>query len=380
MNPFQLPVSDPVATAPIDTTIAAATEEEQEVLHASIKAGSVAQIVIAIVAVLGLIYIAKVFLVTFLASLLLAFMLEPLVQELEHIRVPRPVGAMVAVLLLSSVAGGLTYFFYSRGVDFANELPRYSTEIRSALSKITKNSKKLEESTHAVMPQMPGEKRAVPVQVQPASGLSSITFEQTGIIAEIILAITFVPFIIYFMLTWKQHAHSKTVHLFSEEHQKTAYRTVGKISRMIRSFLIGNLILGLANSIVSGAVFWSLHIPYFYFLGLISGFISLVPYLGVLLAILPPLAIGIGVLSKVGVMVMVGTVFLLHVFTVNVLYPKIVGKRLKLNPLIVTLALLFWAWIWGAMGLILAVPIVGAAKIICDHVDSLRPLGAWLGD
>jgi predicted PurR-regulated permease PerM len=66
--------------------------------------------------------------------------------------------------------------------------------------------------------------------------------------------------------------------------------------------------------------------------------------------------------------------------TTNVIFPKVVGKRLRLNPLAVTLALLFWAWIWGAMGLILAVPLVAMAKIICDYVDSLRGFGAWLGD
>ena len=51
---------------------------------------------------------------------------------------------------------------------------------------------------------------------------------------------------------------------------------------------------------------------------------------------------------------------MLHLISMNVLYPKLVGKRLRLNPLAVTMALLFWAWIWGAMGLILAVPMVGA--------------------
>jgi predicted PurR-regulated permease PerM len=64
----------------------------------------------------------------------------------------------------------------------------------------------------------------------------------------------------------------------------------------------------------------------------------------------------------------------------NVLYPKIIGKRLQLNPLAVTLALLFWGWLWGAMGLILAVPITAALKIIFDHVEGLRPWGAWLGE
>ena len=74
------------------------------------------------------------------------------------------------------------------------------------------------------------------------------------------------------------------------------------------------------------------------------------------------------------------TVFGLHVFALNVLYPKLIGKRLQLNPLAVTISLLFWGWLWGAMGLILAVPITAAMKIIFDNVDVMRPYGAWLGE
>jgi predicted PurR-regulated permease PerM len=193
------------------------------------------------------------------------------------------------------------------------------------------------------------------------------------------LAVSFIPFLVYFMLTWKDHAHNATVRLFPKEHRLLAHRTVGRISNMIRSFIVGNVLVGVLISAISVAVFWYLGIPYFYFLGVISGFVSLIPYLGVFLALLPPLAGGIGSLDRGGVLIIVVTVIGLHLLTMNVLYPKVVGKRLRLNPLAVTLALLFWAWIWGAMGLILAVPIVGAAKIICDYVDPLRGLGEWLG-
>jgi predicted PurR-regulated permease PerM len=199
-------------------------------------------------------------------------------------------------------------------------------------------------------------------------------------LGEALLAITFVPFPVYFMLTWKDHAHSATVRLFPKEHRLVAHRTVGRISAMIRSFIAGNVLIGLISALVSAIVFWRLGLPYFYFLGVISGFASLVPYIGVFLALLPPLAGGIGIVSGRGVLLILLTVVGLHLLALNILYPKIVGKRLRLNPLAITLSLLFWAWIWGAMGLILAVPIVGATKIICDYIDPLRGLGAWLGD
>jgi predicted PurR-regulated permease PerM len=361
--------------------VSASSAEEEEVLHASIKAGSIAQIVVAAVAVLGLIYLLKLVMVTTLTSILLAFIAEPLVGWLERLRLPRPVGALIAVLLMIAISGAASYFFYSRAVDFANQLPQYSGRIQATVGEIFSQTHKIEESTKSVVnPPQDGERKPVPVEVKGAPGLTSIIAKGGGSILEVVLAVSFVPFLVYFMLTWKDHARAATLRLFPKEHRLLAHRTIGKISSMIRSFLVGNAVLGVVNAAVSVVVFWILGIPYFYFIGVISGFVSLIPYLGVFLALLPPLAGGMGSLSRMGAVVVFITVIGLHVVTLNYLYPKIVGPRVRLNPLAVTLALLFWAWIWGAMGLILAVPVVAATKIICDYVDSLRGFGAWLGE
>jgi predicted PurR-regulated permease PerM len=373
-----LPVANGVAH--LSAAVPSPESEEMEVIQASIKAGSLAQIVVAAIAVLGLIYLLKLVLITTLTSLLLAFILEPLVSQLRRTGLPRWAGALLAVVLMVALAGSLTFFFYNRAVDFAAALPKYSGRIRDTLSTFRSQSKKIEEGTRSVIGSPPSGQPPVPVEVQEAPALSRVVSAGAGPFGEVLLSVSFVPFLVYFMLTWKDHAHAKTVHLFPKEHQLTAFRTVGRISTMIRSFIAGNIFVGFLNSVVSSVVFWLLGIPYFYFLGTISGFVSLVPYLGVFLALLPPLAGGIETLNKTSVLIVLGTVIVLHVVTMNVLYPKIVGKRLRLNPLVVTLSLLFWAWIWGGMGLLLAVPVVGATKIVCDHVDSLRGLGAWLGD
>jgi predicted PurR-regulated permease PerM len=86
------------------------------------------------------------------------------------------------------------------------------------------------------------------------------------------------------------------------------------------------------------------------------------------------------VLKATGMLIIAATVCALHVASLNLLYPKFVGSRLQLNSLVVTVGLLIWGFIWGAMGLILAVPMLGAIKIICDHVPDLRPIGAWMGE
>jgi predicted PurR-regulated permease PerM len=358
----------------------AAVVEEAELLHASVKIGSVAQIVVAFIAVIGLIYLLKMVLVTILAAVMMAFVLDPLVNGLSRIKVPRSVGAVLAVILMLAVAGSVTDFFYTRAVEFATQLPKYSGNIRQSLGRIREQTNKLEESTRSVMASPKAGKSAVAVEIQEAPGLSRVIAAGSGTVGEVLLSITFLPFLVYFMLTWKDHAHIATVKLFRREHRLRAHRTIGRISAMVRSFIVGNVLVGGFSAMVSAVVFWHLGIPYFYFLGVISGFVSLVPYLGVFLALLPPLAAGIGILTNAGVGVVLLSLITLHILTTNVLYPKIVGRRLRLNPLAVTLSLLFWAWIWGAMGLILAVPLLGATIIICDYVDALRGVGAWLSE
>lgn len=372
-------ISD-VGLAEADAPATSAKMEEEEILHASIKAGSFAQVVVAVIAAVGLIYLLKLVLVTTLTAMLLAFALEPLVKQLARVRIPRALGALLAVLLMVALTVTLTHFFYSRAVDFATELPKYSGKIRSEMAGLRAQTSKIENSTKSMIASPRLDQRPVPVEIQESPGLSRIISASGGTIGDLLLAISFLPFLVYFMLTWKDHVHSHTVSIFPKEHRLVAHRTIARISEMIRSFITGNVAIGVANAVISGLVFWRLGIPYFYFLGAISGFVSLIPYLGVFLALLPPLAAGIGVLDKTGVVTVFLTVIGLHIVTTNVIFPKIVGKRLRLNPLAVTLALLFWAWIWGAMGLVLAVPLLAVTKIICDYIDSMRGFAAWLGD
>jgi predicted PurR-regulated permease PerM len=229
------------------------------------------------------------------------------------------------------------------------------------------------------MPEDKG-KKPIPVQVQQAPGLTKLISSGASQYGDLALAVGFVPFLIYFMLTWKAHAHSATLAVFPKEKRLVAYRTIGRISEMVRSFIVGNLLVGLLNALASTAIFGYLHLPYFYFLGVISAFVGLVPYLGLFFALLAPLAAGMGVLTNSQLAIVFVAVITLHVLSMNVLYPKVIGRRLRLNPLAVALSLLFWAWIWGAFGLVLAIPLMASTKIICDYIEPLQGLGHWLGD
>ena len=337
-----------------------------------------ALMILAVAVVLTLVYYAKLLLMILLLSVLLSFVLAPLVDFLLTRHVPRALGALVAVVLLTGVLGFLTYVSYNRAFDFIHDLPHYKNEIQWLVGRFTRQAETITKSTETVLEENKEEKNVV--TVRQASNWTDVLGPYASAVTETVLTITFVPFLVYFMLSWQDHVRSASVMLFKMENRNTAYVMLGLIAAMIRSFIVGNVLIGLFLSGGSVVVFGLLHLPYFYFFGVMSGFLSLVPYLGVILALVPPLIGGLGHVTTAEMALIIVAVFGLHLAAMNVLYPKILGKRLQLNPLAVTMSLLFWGWLWGAMGLVLAVPIMGAAKIVLDHVEPLRPYGAWLGE
>ena len=324
-------------------------------------------------AILAACYFAQEPLVVILVSVLIAFILDPVADFFTWMRIPRAIAAAMSVVLLLAVLVGIAYVGINKASALLRELPKYSQEVRKDVTALTRKAEKLE----ALNPAHAQEKGAV--KVKETTDWTDVLRRGFGSISQVVLAASFIPFLVFFMLTWQEHARKATMGLFSNENKRAAYVTMGLISGMIRNFMVGNLMIGLIMGGVSTVVFGILHIPFFYFAGFLSGFFSLVPYLGVVIALLPPIFMGIGHLTLMKIVVIAITVLALHLVSINVLYPKFLGGRLRLNPLTVTLALLIWGWIWGAAGLILAIPITGAMKIIFDHIAPLKPFGAWLG-
>jgi predicted PurR-regulated permease PerM len=326
---------------------------------------------IGIATILGLCYWGELVLAVMLVSVLLAFILAPVMEFFILLHLPRGLAAAVAVALLFAVIFGLVYYSSNQAIIFAQDLTKYTQKIRQEISQVRERAESLgsREPEGQIKP-----------EARSSTNWEEILTRGFGSVSQALLAASFVPFLVYFMLSWQHHVRSATVMLFSLENRNTAYITLGLISAMIRSFMVGNLLIGLFLGAASTIAFAILHVPFFYFIGFISGFLSLVPYLGVVLAMAPPIFVSLAHINSGDAVVIVMTVLGLHLVALNVLYPKFLGNRLQLNPLAVTIALLVWGWLWGAMGLVLAVPITAAMKIVFDHIESLKPYGAWMGE
>src|SRR5271167_4989756 len=105
----------------------------------------------------------------------------------------------------------------------------------------------------------------------------------------------------------------------------------------------------------------------------------MVPYIGAVLAWLPGFLLAIvkwHTVSRFGIIALALTG--IHIVAQNLIAPQLVGRQVRLNAVAITISLLFWGWLWGGMGLILGIPITAALRVICEHTESLKPVGRWL--
>ena len=383
----------------------------------------IAMPVLAMGAIIAILYFGRVFFITSLAALTIAFILEPFVALLVRIRFPRSLASFVVCSIALALLYVLGLGAYSQLAGLYDELPKYGERIGQIVDNIQQKISGMEDQTYRVLvparQRQEEERRRAQQQQQqaeqslrkgrkgvaapqspipgavPGTGAGAIPevriheentpigdyiYSRLSSFYQILLMASFIPFLVYFMLSWRDHINRSFLQFFHGEDRLVAARSMQGIADMVRAFVVGNFLLGILLAIVSSSLFWMLHVPYPMLVGPLSGVLSLVPYIGLPLAMIPPLFAALP-LNTVSVYVLVVVVVaMLHLLALNLLYPKIVGSRVHLNPLVVTFSLMLWGFLWDAQGLLLAIPLTAAIKAVCDNVKGLRAFGKFLGD
>jgi predicted PurR-regulated permease PerM len=374
-------------------------------------------LVLSAAALIALLYFGRAFCITLVIAVIIAFILDPFVGLVMRLRFPRGLASFVvctlALVLVYLVGLGL----YAELSGLSDELPVYSQRANTIVDNIADRIDQMEQNAYKLLvPKRMQEKdkdkaqaqaqqietkkkrRQQPVIPPPPDAAATPQVQEVRIIQErpslvryvysyvtsfynVLLMISFVPFLVYFMLSWRDHFRKSFLTLFEGPDRSVAGKSWNSIADMARAYVFGNFLLGLLVSLASCISFWSWHLPYWLLVGFMSGFLSLVPYVGLPLAMIPPVFAALAVYATLSpFLLIIGTVAFFHLLALNLLYPQIVGARVHLNPLAVTIALMFWGTIWGGIGLVLAIPITAAAKAVFDNIDTLQPYGKMLGD
>ncbi len=337
------------------------------------------QRIIAAGIVIGFCYFAASVVMTLLLSVLLAYLLDPFVEWLERWHVRRALGALLVLLVALAMVVGLGYLVFDRADHFAQDWPKYSAVLKQGALVVERKLERLEARVSELTPaEQRG--RAAAVRIEEQRPVRNLLLRGIGSLYSVLLTATFVPFLVFFMLAAKHDVWHGTLQLFPTAHRTRVKHALEQVSVMLRGYVVGNVLVAVILALVSWAFFWMIGLEYPFLAGVVSGMLNLVPYLGAILAWAPPFVIGLSQWKHVGPFLGVaGMLSFFHLIAINVLLPALVGKRVHLNALAVTIALLFWGWLWGGMGLILAIPITATFKVICDNVESWEPVGRWLG-
>ena len=333
--------------------------------------------VLAAAIILLFFYYAAGVVITVLLSILLAYFLDPAVELLERMHVPRTVGAMVMVLVLIAVLVAVGYGLATRTEDFAANWPKYGALLKQAAGAVEGKIKGIEGQVSDIAPQ---------TAPQPGGGerpeasiVRTLLFRGIGSLYALFLEITFVPFLVFFMLAGKHEVWHGTLQLFPASQRTRVKETLEDLRDVLRDYLAGMTLLTMMVIAASSLFFWILGLDFPIVTGIASGLLNMVPYIGAVLAWLPAFIIALAKWRTFGQFALIaGGLTAIHVLALNLIAPQIVGRRVQLNAVAITIALLFWGWVWGGMGLLLAIPITAALRVICDHTESWRPIGRWL--
>lgn len=337
--------------------------------------------IIAAAIVIACINYASSVVITLICAILIAFVLEPGVHLLERIRVPRWLGALLMLILSIGLVYLIIYGIYDRVMAFIQEFPTYTQPLRHLFANFEAMIKNIEKLASGVVPASSAQSNLPTIRLQQESHWGQYLVRGIGSVYTFIVTVMFVPFLVFFMLTAKNHIWRGTLRLFSDTHREQAETVILNIGHMIRRYIFGNLMVALMSAALITPVFSLMQLHFALLIGPISAFLSMIPYLGVALAIAPPLIMALGqYVTATPFIIIAITIMVVHFLAINVLTPKFVGHQVSLNALTVTVSMMFWGWLWGAAGLILAVPITAAFKAVCDNVEKLKPWGAWMGE
>lgn len=367
---------------------------------------------IALAAAVALLYYGRDFFVTLIISAVFAFILDPAVVAVEKLRIPRAIATAIVIGIAFVAVYAIVAAASTQIRSIAEDLPTYSSRAREVVGKLNDDLDALEKKTlEMIVPQnlraqqqqieekpkeaMKARRRrgaAAPVQPTPPAVqevrihtdpkpiITTIYHYASGYFHVLVMA-SFVPFLVYFMLSWRDHFSRAFLLLFAGDHRYLVGKSWAGIGESTRAYVLGNFFLWLILSSVSAVAFFFLGVPYWPLVGPLSAFFSLVPYVGLPLSVLPPVLAALAVPNKFKIIISVALITAaLHVIAMNFLYAKIIGRRVRLNPLAVTVALMFWGLLWGGVGLILAIPITAGIKAVCENVESLEPYGRILGE
>ena len=321
--------------------------------------------------IVGALYYAKPFLVPLCFGGLLAMLFLPLSKWFESNKVPKGLSIILCIIIFVTVIAGIIWLISWQITDLTSE----ATDIESKLKKMINDVKESIRQNIGISKKQ--QEELISAQAQNSSGaLSTIGSSLTGFIVDFILVLVY----IFLFMYYRERIKTFVLKLVPAPQKKNAETIIYDIEKVSQQYITGlGMMIG-CLWIMYSIGFSIVGVKYAILFAIICGILEIVPFvgnfLGNLLAIIMVLVQGGGIDMVIGVVITYAIVQFLQTY---LLEPLVVGAEVNINPLFTIIILVLGELVWGIPGMVLAIPLLGVVKIICDHVNSLKPFGYLIG-
>ncbi|WP_375257515.1 AI-2E family transporter [Citreimonas sp.] len=322
---------------------------------------------------------ARSFLMPVVLALLLQLVFSPLRRQMERMGLSAGLaaGIIMTVLVGALILAGAGLAvpardWISRAPDLSYELREKIEQIRGTTETVTNAAEQIDNLAEGE--EEPGVQR-VKVEEE-GGGALSMALSLPGILAQVV----FTLILLFFLLASGDMFNEKLVHVMPTFRDKRrAVRVAYDIERKLSRYFLTITAINAGLGVAVGLAMWWLQMPNPALLGVAAFLLNFIPYLGALLGVLGASLIAFVTLDTVEQSVIVGAVyFALTTIEGQLITPVLVGRSLRLNPVVVFLSVTLFAWLWSVVGMLVATPLLVALRTFCDHVPALSSVGHFL--
>jgi predicted PurR-regulated permease PerM len=333
------------------------------------------QIILGLLAFFFILYTGTDIIVPIIFATIIAILLNPFVNVLTRIKCNRVVAILIAVLLALLVIGSVTYFIVSQAAMFSETWPQFKQKFTSLFNDCINWF-----STHLNVSKPKMDAWINKTKSEGMSNSSAVIGSVITTFGGMLVMLFLLPVYTFMILFYKPLLLEFIAQLFRNNEQTVVAEVLAETKTLIQSYLIGLLLEAAVVAALNAVGLLVLGVQYAILIGVIGALLNMIPYIGGLVAIALPMLMALATKSPITALWVFVLYIIVQFIDNNVIVPKIVASKVKINALVSIIVVLIGGALWGISGMFLAIPLTAIIKVIFDRIDQLKPFGFLLGD
>jgi len=304
-----------------------------------------------------------------LIAIFLSLVFEPLVKFFTRLKIPKFFAFLISLIIVFAILWSLGLLIFSSVASFTEGFPRYQAKFHKLYMSSIERLSIPHEQMQAYLNEVKW------ADVWKNLSLTSFLSSMVGSFISFLTNLFFVLLLTTYIVLGKQHIASKVQQAFPGQRAGQLALMFGNINRGVQRYLVAKTVISLVTGILAYLILLLFGVEFALIWGLLTFLLNYIPNIGSVIATIPPIFVAFFQFGSLFPAVWIAILLIATQATMgNAIEPRVMGRSLNLSPLVVILSLVFWGFIWGPVGMILAVPISSTLQIVCANIDQLKPI------